>query len=62
MDVDREAVGYALLFSVPVGVGVAIAVLETTAGTMDRLALAGGATATVCIFVLVLLGAASPAE
>jgi hypothetical protein len=53
---DAETLGYALLFSLPTGVGVALAILETTAGTYRTTALAGGALAAVAIFALIVLG------
>lgn len=54
---DTEAVGYALLFAVPVGVGVALAVLATTAGTYATTAAAGGVLAAAVVFLLVIAGA-----
>lgn len=54
---DTETLGYALLFSVPVGVGVALAVLATTAGTYTTTAAVGGGLAAVVVFLLVAVGA-----
>lgn len=54
---DTEALGYAVLFSVPVGVGVALAVLATTAGTYTTTAAVGGTLAAVVVFLLVIAGA-----
>lgn len=56
-DLDAETLGYALLFSVPVGVGVALAVLATTAGTYMTTAAVGGLLAAVLVFLLVVAGA-----
>lgn len=62
MAIDAQAIGYATLLSVPVGVGVALAVLETTHGQMVTLALAGGSLTIVLLFGLVLAGAHEPEE
>lgn len=53
---DAETLGYALLFSVPTGAGVALAVLETTAGTYATTAVLGGLLAAVFVFGIVALG------
>lgn len=59
---DTETLGYALLFSVPVGVGVALAVLATTAGTYTTTAAVGGGLAAVVVFLLVTVGARGASE
>lgn len=55
------ALGYAVLLSVPVGVGVVLA-FGATLGRLTPLAVASGALATLVVFVLVLAGARGPAE
>lgn len=53
----RSDLGYALLLSVPVGVGVAIAVYQTAGGfPANPLALGGGLATTVAVFALVVAG------
>lgn len=56
----RSELGYAVLLSVPVGVGVALAVYQTTGGFPGNpLALGGGLLTVVAIFALVALGVRS---
>lgn len=52
-----EAAGWAILFAVPVGVGVAMAILETL-GTLSALPLAVGAglIAALGVFLIVYIG------
>jgi hypothetical protein len=59
----RARVGYALLFSVPVGVGVAAAMMRMTGGGPSRLVVFGpGVVAAAALFALVYVAArdASP--
>ena len=53
--VDRTALGYALLFSIPVWIGVTMAMLKVTGGRPLSLALAPGLVAGGAVFVLVVL-------
>lgn len=55
---NAEALGFAALLSVPVGVGVALAVLETTAGALPGTAALAGAVAAAAVFALVVAGVA----
>ncbi len=57
---QREAVGWGFVFALPVGIGVAMAVLETL-GTIDALPLAAGAglVAAAAVFGLIYLGSSS---
>lgn len=50
---ERQVLAYALLFSVPTGVGVALAVMVTTRGTAVGMAAGGALITTVLIFLLV---------
>jgi len=53
MPMDRTALGYALLFSVPVGLGVAVGVLRTAKNfTVAGIA---GAVAAIVLFLFVIL-------
>lgn len=54
------ALGYAVLLSVPIGVGVVLAFAQST-GRVSPLAVAAGGLAGLAVFVLVLLGARGPA-
>ena len=55
---DRTALGYALLFAVPVGVGVAGAMMRGTGGgPLAPVVVGPGAVAAVIVFLLVLVGA-----
>ncbi|MFB6161598.1 MAG: hypothetical protein ABEJ61_10560 [Haloferacaceae archaeon] len=63
--VDRTALGYALLFSLPVGVGVALAMMRATGGgVLDPLVALPGLVAGSVLFLLVLVAASNrvPAE
>lgn len=52
---SREAVGWAVLFSVPPGVGVTgYATMVVGRGPLDPVAIATGALTTVVVFALVL--------
>jgi len=56
---DRTAIGYALVFAVPVGLGVAVGVLRTAKNfTVAGLA---GAVAAIVLFLFVLLVSAGGA-
>lgn len=50
---SREELGFALLLSVPVGVGVALAVLKTSGGYDPQLSVAAGVVTTLALFILV---------
>lgn len=52
---ERQVLAYALLFSVPTGVGVALAVMVTTRGTAVWMAVGGAVLTTVLIFLLVMV-------
>lgn len=55
---DRTALGYALLFSLPVGVGVSAAVMRMSGGgVFDPLVALPGAATAAAIFLFVLLAA-----
>lgn len=55
---DREALGYALLFSVPPGIGMTgFSVMATTGGLLNPLALAIGFITTAIIFGFVYVAA-----
>jgi hypothetical protein len=54
---DRAALGYALLFSVPVLLGVTVMMLKVTGGRPLSLVVAPGVVVGVAVFALVLLGA-----
>lgn len=58
---ELEAVGWGAVFAIPVGLGVAMAILETL-GTIDALPLAAGAglAAAVAVFGLIYLGSSNP--
>lgn len=59
---DRTALGYAVLFSVPVAVGVAGAMMRGTGGgPFAPLVVVPGAVAGLLVFLLVLAGAAGEA-
>lgn len=59
---DRTALGYAVLLSVPVGVGVAGAMMRGTGGgPFATMVVIPGAVATVVVFLLVVAGAAGEA-
>lgn len=54
------AVGYALLFSVPVGVGVTVMMTRVTPGTLtDPLVVGPGLVLAVAVFLLVVVAARS---
>lgn len=57
---EREVAGWGIVFAIPVGIGVAMAVLQTL-GSIDALPLAGGAglVAAGAVFGLIYLGASS---
>lgn len=56
---DRTELGYALLLSLPVGVGVSIGFLKATGqGLTDPLVVGAGAVAALAVFVLVVAGVA----
>lgn len=56
---NRAAIGYALLFSVPVGVGVAGAMMRTTGGgPLAPLVAASGTLAALAVFLFVVVAAA----
>ena len=48
--------GWAILLSLPVGAGVWLAVLKTSAGRGDLLAVGAGAAAAILVFLVVLGG------
>jgi hypothetical protein len=59
---SRTVVGYALLFSVPPGAGLGVAV-QMTSGDPTLAALSGGGVAFVLFFVLLaVFGSGSPSE
>lgn len=53
---SREELGWALLFSLPVGFGVAVAVLRQSAGHDATVAAIAGLVTAIAIFLLVALG------
>lgn len=58
---NRSSIGYALLFSLPVGLGVAVAVLRTVK-RFDIAILAGlVAAAVLFVFVMLITATGSPA-
>jgi hypothetical protein len=58
--VDRTAVGYALLFGLPVGLGVSLAMLRSTGGgVFDPLVAVPGLVAGGALFLLVLAAASN---
>lgn len=60
---DRAALGYALLFAVPVGVGVAGAMMRGTGGgPLSPLVAGPAAVAAVAVFLLVVAGARGEPE
>lgn len=62
---ERTTLGYAALFSVPVGVGVSLAVLRMAGGGLTNPIVAGaGAVAALVLFVFVvaMLATGSPDE
>ena len=63
--VDRTAIGYALLFGLPVGLGVSLAMMRSTGGgVLDPLVAVPGLVAGGTLFLLVLAAASRrvPAE
>lgn len=59
----RSELGFAVLLSVPVGVGVALAIYQTLGGFPGNpMALGGGLLTTLAIFLLVVLGVRPPAD
>lgn len=59
---NRAEIGFALVLSVPVGVGVAGAVIVSTAAQAMTLAVASGVVAWLAIFGLVALGVGESAD
>ena len=58
--IDRTALGYALLFSLPVGVGVSLAMMRGTGGgVLDPLVALPGLVVGGTLFVLVLVAASN---
>jgi hypothetical protein len=53
--VDRAALGYALLFSVPVWIGITVMMLKVTGGRPLSLVIAPGLVIGVCVFALVVV-------
>lgn len=58
--VDRTALGYALLFGLPVGVGVSLAMMRSTGGgVLDPLVALPGLVAGGILFAVVLVAASN---
>lgn len=53
---NRVELGWAVLLSVPVGIGVWLAVLRTSGGRSDVLAVAAGLAAATAVFLVVVAG------
>ncbi|WP_248910330.1 hypothetical protein [Halocatena marina] len=53
MPMNREELGFALLFSLPVGAGITLAVIKTTGSRDTQLALVSGLITAFAIFLLV---------
>jgi hypothetical protein len=60
---ERAALGYAVLFSVPVGVGVSMGVLRMAGGGLTNPVVAGAGTVAALVlfaFVVAILATGSP--
>lgn len=56
---DRTELGYAVLLSLPVGVGVSMGFLKATGGELtDPLVVGAGVVAALAVFALAVLGVA----
>ncbi|ELZ34490.1 hypothetical protein C474_02256 [Halogeometricum pallidum JCM 14848] len=55
---DRTALGYALLFSLPMALGITVMMLKVVGGPLSRpLVFAPGAVVAACVFLLVAVAA-----
>lgn len=59
---NRRELGYAVLLSLPVGVGVWLAVLKFTRSRRPVLAVAAGALVSAVIFLVVVAGVRPPED
>lgn len=53
----RADIGWALILSIPLGLGVSVGLLKVTAGRITSLVIGGGALTVIAVFLLVVGGA-----